>query len=69
MEFASANETNVADLYGRVMFPGAAFPGAWLPQGVPVGRTLCGQLLAEGVVVSHQGTDSSATEGNDVGGE
>jgi hypothetical protein len=37
MEFAFANETNVADFYSRIKLA-----RAWFPQGIPVGRKLEG---------------------------
>jgi hypothetical protein len=63
VEFAFANETDIANFYCRIKFP-----WAWFPQGVPVGRVLDRELLTESVVVSHQGNDVSMMEGT-VGGE
>ena len=54
MEFAFANETDIANFYC-----GIKFPWAWFPQGVPVGRVLDRELLAESVIVGHQGNDVS----------
>jgi len=50
MEFAPANETNIADFYGR-----RKWTWAWFPQGIPIGRIFDRKPLAENVVVSHQG--------------
>ena len=59
MEFASANEANIADFDRR-----EKIPGAWFPQCVPVCRVLDSKLMAENVVVSHRRTDFSVTEGD-----
>ena len=56
MEFASAYETNIANLHGPIRVP-----RTWPPQGMSVRRILDGELLAEDVVVGHR---ESKAQGN-----
>jgi len=48
MEFAFANETDVANFYGRVQSSRVR-----LPQGVAEGRILDSKLIAKNIVVRH----------------
>ena len=50
VEFASAYETDVADLHRPIRSP-----RTWLPQGMSVRRILDCKLFAEDVVVGHRG--------------
>ena len=54
VEFASAYETDVADLHGPIWSL-----WSWLPQGMSIRRILDGKLFAEDVVVCHR--ESSLT--------
>ena len=56
MEFASAYETNIANLHGSI-----GIPRTRPPQGMSVRRILDGKLLAEDVVVGHR---ESKAQGN-----
>ena len=57
MEFASAYETNVANLHGLIRVP-----WTWLPQGMSVQRIFDGELFAENIAVGHRDRKSQGEQ-------
>jgi hypothetical protein len=49
MEFASAYETDIANMHGYIWVP-----WTWRPQGMSVRRILDCKLFAEDIIVSHR---------------
>ena len=54
MEFAIANETNVANLHRLIRVP-----WTWLPQSMSVQRIFDGKLFAKNIAVGHWGSEES----------
>jgi len=57
MEFASAYETNVANLHRLIRVP-----WTWLPQGMSVQRIFDGKLFAENIAVGHRDRKSQGEQ-------